>query len=414
MYLLVHNLKKQGLQMSYHYGKTIKEHRIAKKMTLAQLASQWPSKEIGVNIRYVQDVEAGNKQITNMETLRKLASLLDIPLWKFGLSEYDPFQPSALPGEGSRLYHETLDITEALIKQTLIMRRSAPLPEVQRSAESLHKLFTYFITYTPPSTQLESRFLSLYAQEQSLQGLMFFENKHYSKALATFEGMYKTSVQLGDPVLQVHALQKLAVELNRVGRKQEAVNALEMARDLSFGTSKHVAAFANAYLAHIYAACGDALRFERAIHTARALADSLGDTYGDGTDFVFHKTSGILQLKSRGYLRINEPKKTLALHDELRRQINSDANLWLDFRLHLYRARAHLMLRDVEACIESARAFFQNVQDWRSPHRLARGDELLQEIEEAGYGEVTVVREFREELHAARIVQLNQVEYRKP
>lgn len=78
--------------MSYHHGQVIKEFRIAKKMTLAQLASKWPSKEIGVNIRYVQDIEAGNKQITKRETLRKLASLLDIPLWKLELSEYNPFE----------------------------------------------------------------------------------------------------------------------------------------------------------------------------------------------------------------------------------------------------------------------------------------------------------------------------------
>src|SRR5947209_14441960 len=77
--------------------------------------------------------------------------------------------------------------------------------------------------------------------------------------------------QLEDPVLIVHALQKLGVELKRAGRNQEAVHCLEEARDTSFNTSKHVAAFANSYLAHIYAATSDTLRFERAIHTALAL-----------------------------------------------------------------------------------------------------------------------------------------------
>jgi transcriptional regulator with XRE-family HTH domain len=388
----------------YHYGITIKEYRRLKGMTQGQLAARWPNDNggEGVNTRYVQDIEYGVKQIDSMKTLRKLASILDIPLWKFGLSDYDPFNPAGLPGGGQRLYDETLDAAETLVKQTLAMRRIAALPEVERSAEGLHKLFDYFQIYTPPSSQLEPRFLSLHAQEQNIHGLMYFENKKYEKALETFEQMYDTAQRLDDPTLQVHALQKMAVELNRANRQQEAVNALEEARDLSFGTSKHVAAFANAYLAHIYAAAGEARRFERAIDTALALADPLGDSYGDGTDFVFHKMSGILQLKSRGYLRTNQPQKTLALHDELRRQIHHDANLWLDFRLHLYRARAYLMQDEVEACIGAAREFFRDVKDWQSPHRQARGDELLSEIRDAGYSNVKVVKDFRAELRAAQ------------
>lgn len=94
--------------MGYHYGITIKKYRIAMKMTLEQLASKWPSKEIGVNIRYVIDVEAGRKRITDVETLRGLASFLNIPLWEFGLSEYNPFHPTDLPGKGRYLYDETL------------------------------------------------------------------------------------------------------------------------------------------------------------------------------------------------------------------------------------------------------------------------------------------------------------------
>lgn len=384
-----------------HFGQVIKQYRLLRQMTQAQLAALWPRRdgEEGVNTRYVQDIEYGNKRIDDQRTLRKLAQILGIPLWEFGLSEYDPFNPAVLPGGGKRLYDETLNVAESLIVQTLAMRRIASLPEVEKSVASLNALFSYFQTYTPPSTRQEARFLSLYAQQQSLQGLMFFERKQYTQALHTFEAMYQTATDLGDPVLQVHALQKLGVELNRANRKAEAVQALEEARDLSFQTSKQVASFANAYLAHIYAARGDALRFERAITTAYSLADSLGNAYGDGTDFVVHKMSGILQLKSRGYLRTGQPQKALALHDELARRIQADANLWLDFRLHLYRARAYLMLNDLHSCISAAREFFSDVLPWGSPHRLARGKELLEEIDKAGYGEEKIIRDFREELH---------------
>ncbi len=331
-------------------------------------------------------------------TLRGLCDILGIPPWKFGLSEYDPFNPRLLPGHGERMFDETLNVTEALIKQTLAMRRIAPLPEVQKSAQSLHRLFAYFLTYLPPTSQLEPRFLSLSTQEQSIRGLMYFENKQYEKALETFIAMYHTAKQLDDPTLMVHALQKMGVELRRAGRNQEAINALEEARDISFKASKQVATFANAYLAHIYAASGDALRFERAINTAQLLANPMKESYGDGTDFVFQRMSGILLLRSRGYLRIKEPKKTLALHEELKKQVDSDANLWLDFRLHLYRARAYLMLNEIEACVEAGREFFHDVVDWRSPHRTARAYELLEELEIAGYGDVKIVQEFRTDL----------------
>jgi transcriptional regulator with XRE-family HTH domain len=97
---------------SYHHGQTIKEYRKLKGWTQAQLAAVWPKIDgaEGVNVRYVQDVEYGDKRINDPEPLRKLSELLDIPLWKFGLSEYDPFNPVALPGYGKHMYDETLDV----------------------------------------------------------------------------------------------------------------------------------------------------------------------------------------------------------------------------------------------------------------------------------------------------------------
>jgi len=40
--------------------------------------------------------------------------------------------------------------------------------------------------------------------------------------------------------------------------------------------------------------------------------------------------------KCRGYLYVGMPEKSLALHDEVRRQIQSDTNLWLDWKLDLH------------------------------------------------------------------------------
>ncbi len=51
------------------------------------------------------------------------------------------------------MYDETLNVTESLIKQTLAMRRIAPLSEVEKSAGSLYNLFMYFLTYQPPNSR---------------------------------------------------------------------------------------------------------------------------------------------------------------------------------------------------------------------------------------------------------------------
>src|SRR5260370_27871038 len=91
---------------SYHHGTTIKEFRLLRKMTKEDLAAHWPRSNgsMGVLPRYIQDVEYGKKHIDDPTTLRRLATLLRIPLWRFGLAEYDPFHPHDLPGRGNSLY----------------------------------------------------------------------------------------------------------------------------------------------------------------------------------------------------------------------------------------------------------------------------------------------------------------------
>lgn len=388
----------------YHYGITIKEAREARGMTLAQLAELWPksakSGGEGVNLRYVQDVEAGRKHIGDIQTLRKLCDILHIPYWKMGLSEYDPFNPETLPGQGQRMYNETLDVVEASLQLTLAMRSVAPLPEVAKNAQRIHNIFDYFLTYLPPPSRLEQRFLRLYTQEQSLRGLMYYEHKQYNEALATFEQMYQLAQQLDDPALLVHALQKMAVELNRAGRTSEAINCMEEARDISFRASKHIAVFANAYLAHIYADSGEALRFERAIDTALSLVNSIQNTYGDGTDYIHQRVSGVLSIRGRGYVRIKRPEKLLTMQDEIKQQIGTDNNLWMKYRLALYRARAYLQQGEIEASIQAARESFRDVADWQSPHRTQQAWEYLTEVEKAGYGDVQAVKQFRGQLQA--------------
>ncbi len=386
--------------MAYHPGIVIKKYRKLKGWTQQKLAEHWPRADggIGVDWRYVQFVESGKRNVTDQQVLRKLSDLLDIPLWEFGYSEYDPYTQSI--SEGKRIYSETLDTMEMLINHTLAMRRYTPLPEVERNAQAVSSKIAYFQKSFPVPARLENKFVSLLIQRDNLIGLMYFEHDEHKKAMALYERMYEFARQLDDPAHLILALTKLSVNHMRFNHMSEAVEAGELARDISFKASKQAAAYANAYLAHIYGADKDLNRFERAMNIAVNIAEPLGDAYGDVTDFIHHKFSGILQLRSRGYLRLNQPRKVLDLHDELQRHISADANIWLDHRLHLYSARAYLMLKDIEACIEATRQLFREVKDWKSPHRLSRAYELLEAVDKAGYGDLRIVREFKEELRS--------------
>ena len=140
----------------YHYGQTIKAYRQKGGMSQATLAEYWPGHP--VNIRYVQFVETGKRTIVDQDTLRQLSHLLNIPLWQFGLSEYNPFTPQDLPGRGEHLFQETLDTAEHLIQKTWYLRRIAPISEAEESAQYLSSLFQNFLTSQPPSSVLEPRF----------------------------------------------------------------------------------------------------------------------------------------------------------------------------------------------------------------------------------------------------------------
>jgi len=91
--------------MKYHYGITIREYREKLNITQSELAEKWPRTDggTGVSINYVSDVERGKKIITNVQTLRRLCDILKIPLWKVGLSDYDPFNPNSSKFQNTEL-----------------------------------------------------------------------------------------------------------------------------------------------------------------------------------------------------------------------------------------------------------------------------------------------------------------------
>jgi transcriptional regulator with XRE-family HTH domain len=386
----------QGSQ--HHHGLTIREFRLARGMTQLELAERWPSGP--VTRRYIQKVEAGDSHVLDQRTLRALAELLSVPLWRFGLSEYDPFNPIQLAARGERMHDEILDVVELLVDRTWFMRRTAPVPETEKNTNRLVELFAGLVVSLPPTAHLEQRFLQLYAQVQRLHAVMLIERQHYGSALLAFHEMLRVAERLGEPAAIALALMGIGTELERAGRQREAVDRLEQARDASFGASRQVAALVNAYLARAYASAKEPLRFQRAIDTAQTIATNLGAAYGDGQDYVFHRLSGILAERSYGYLEIGEPKKVLAMREEIAAQIDVTHNTWLHAWIPLDWARAYLMLGEVEESVREGREFYHRTLRLESPHAISRAREHLAELEASGYADVAVVRAFREELRA--------------
>src|SRR5581483_5759878 len=395
----------------YHHGIIIKAAREQLGMTQASLAEVWPKNDggRGVSVGYVQLVEAGKRNIDSDHTLRRLCDILQIEHWRFGLSEYDPHNPYTLP-KSKRLIDETLDLVEYSIQRFEDSYRTAPLPVAAADAKQLHSLFEYIQQHQPPPIQHEKRFLQRYAQTLNLDGLVWIGYERYDKALHTFREMNKVAEQLGEPTWIAHSLLAIGIELHRTGYllrqaggpsrwdgyMKEAIRYIEKARDLTFDTSKNVAAFVHAYLARAYGSTGDTYRFERAINTALNLAPS---TYGDGTDFVYHRPSGILAEKSYGFLDLGHPEKTLAMREEIKEQIKKDRNNRLDTWIHLDWAKACKALGKVEESVKEGRDFYMKAQVMQSPHIVTRAKRFAHELMK-DYENIQVVSDLYEEANA--------------
>lgn len=378
---------------------TIREGRERLNITQSQLAEMWPQAGggTGVSVNYVSDVERGIKNITDPQTIRRLCEILQIPLWKMGLSDYDPFNPSVF--SGSYMYDETLNTAESLIKRTWNLRRVMSLPYVEEAVNDLNRLFDYLKSNTPPPVRLDERFQMLYAQVLRLNAVMDVENQRYEEALHKFRQMNEIAKAIDHPATLAMSYLNIGTELERMGKQEEAIDHLELARDESFRASKHVIVVTNAYLARAYASAGKKEKFKRAIEAALRTAKSIEDfSYGNGTDFVFHSLSGVLAEKSYGYLEIGEPQETLDMKEEIKSQIALEANIWLDAWIPLDWARAYLMTGKIDQSVQACQEFYQKAKLLKSPHAKSRAYRLINTIELAGYEDIQVVKDFRQML----------------
>src|SRR5262249_23742820 len=146
--------------------------------------------------------------------------------------------------------------------------------------------FEHIKKYYPLQAETR-RFLSLLAQVQRLIVAVSVEKRDYTKAMDTAKEMLTTAEGSGNPLAITYAYIEIGDEHDRALRYSEAIEALEMARDVSFQASKRVAARANMVLARAYASSNDIKRYERAIDTALNLANYLGDKDQSTEDFIF-------------------------------------------------------------------------------------------------------------------------------
>jgi tetratricopeptide (TPR) repeat protein len=235
----------------------------------------------------------------------------------------------------------------------------------------------------------------LFAQVLRLNAVIDVENQRYEEALSKFRRMHNIAKAIDHPATLAMSYLNVGTELERMGKQEEAIEYLELARDESFRASKHIMVVTNAYLARAYASAGQAIKFKRAIEVALRIARSIETSYGDGTDFVFHSLSGVLAEKSYGHLEIGEPAETLAIQEEIKSQIALEANIWLDAWIPLDWARAYLMMGQVEKSVQAGQEFYQKAKSLKSPHAKSRAYRLLNTIEAAGHGDVQAVKDFR-------------------
>ena len=389
----------------YHHGLTIKEAREKQHMTQAQLAELWPKSErfgggTGVSLTYVRDIERGAKHIEDQYTLRRLAEILCIPLWKFGLADYDPFRLEVLPGGGKTMYSETLDLVEDLVRQIWSLRCAARMIDAEKGVTKLNNLFAYFQEHLPPPLRLERRFRLLAIQAHRLNAATALEQKRYDDAIDIYTQTCRAALSLGDASVIAQSLKGLGKELERKGEKQEGLALLEQARDAALGSSKLLLAFVYSYLIRLYASNGDLLRFERAVSTGLTLAKSLEGHYEDGTDFVYSwsPVSSVLAEQSWGYLALRKPAQTLKMRETIAREVYLGQDVRVEAWLPLDWARAYHMLGEIEMCVEEARNFYHRTTAMQSPHAISQIDKLVVALEKDGYGELPVVRNFKQEL----------------
>ncbi len=377
----------------YHYGLTIKEYREAKGLTQAQLAENWPKSngDTGVKTDYVSLVETGRRKIEDLAVIRKICDTLDIPLWKMGLSDYNPFEERGF----SKHIFVDMEALSNLIQDIWYIRVNMPMDIVERKIISLSNIFNRLLSNNP--TLLENRdFLILYAQVKRLEEVIYTEKHDYKTSLKYSYSMLEVAEKSGDAATKSIAMARIGVELLR-DENRKALDFLEQARDLSFLTSsKEVAAYCYTFLARGYATFRDEKRFIQTINTAITLADSMKGLSVTTKDHVYHAYSAILEEKSNGLILFGRGKEAFDIMHEIDTHAAKENNTYLKMWLPLDYSQSLMLMGEIEASVKWLEAFYKGIRDYTSKRIHSTVEKHLRELDSLGYADLAAVKSFRE------------------
>jgi transcriptional regulator with XRE-family HTH domain len=380
----------------YHYGLTIREYREKMGWTQAQLGNVWPRSngDRGVSSDYVSLVETGKRAIDDISVLRQLCTILNIPLWKMGLSEYDPFNETEIA------MHSLVDMNALceLIQDTWYIRLYMPSEITEKKIKTLTGIFTNLLT-TYPKLINNKDFVVLYAQVKRLQEVVYTERRDYTRSLKYSHSMLALAKKAGDILTESIAMTRVGVELLR-DENREALDYLEKARDLSFVTSsKEVAAYCYTFLARGYATFGDEKRFIRAIDTALTLADSMKGLPITTKDHVYHAYSAIVEEKVNGLILFGKGKEALNELQETDRHAARENNTYLKMWLPLDYAQSFMLTNEIETSIQWLDTFYDGIKDYTSVRIHSTIGKHLEQLDNAGYANLPVVKRFKNKIH---------------
>jgi hypothetical protein len=385
-------------EKEFHHGLVIKQYRQRKGYTQTYLGENWNNDASGIGYRYIQDVESGRKCITSQATLRRIATVLDIPLWKLGLSEYDPFTDSYTHiGEKSMIEY-SLDIAETLLEQTWRVMRTEPLSMTENVLTTLISQVDYIATNTPTFTTESKRFLRLRGLVKNLSGALMIEKRQYPQALAAFQEMLSLAEDTNDTVNSSLALTRIGWELNRAGDGKGGIEALEAARELTFQTGKALASVVACYLARVYAENGEPARYERTMNTALEQAHHLGGTYLSTEDHNYWSQSFIAFGHVDSLIKLGRTSDVVAAAERYAELVAIESNQYQDVGVPRIQAHALVLNGELEEATQLLREYFVKCIRMQTAKSLGQSTEVIQAMKDAGYGQEKAVLELEDEL----------------
>jgi transcriptional regulator with XRE-family HTH domain len=376
----------------FHYGQIIREYRQLANMTISELAGKWPNRELGVTPRYVSDVERGIKHISDISTLRELSELLTIPLWKLGLSAYNPFSDE-IEANSDLFEYNTL---EQLIDDIWFLRLNMSFDFTKQKVDSLHKTFSNLMHRYSLLTNKD--FLRLYAQELRLQELVCTEEKNYDLSFQHATSMLEVAKQSGDNKTIALSYIRIGCEHLRQEKYIDAVANLKHAIDMSLHDSRELASYALCYLARVYAELKDERMFNENVDKAINLGSGMQSMPLCSKDFVYYNYSAILEERSNGLIQLGKSKEVVEVLDEIQEQINVENNGYLKIWLPLDYAQACLNGKNIDQSIYYLKNFYKDAQAYKSQRLMSKIQIHIEDMQIRGYGSERVVQEFQEEI----------------